>query len=386
MIRSDRPARLHRLADRELLSRIQFLVRRERAVTISILDHLNEITRRRLFLDLGYSSLFDYCVRGLEYSPSAAGRRIQSARCIHRYPEMLELLRTRELSLGVVALIAPILTDENRESIVARVRGRSYREVERIVCEYRPPGAFRDRVRPVRVVVREVKATAEAASVRNPAEGAALDVKSTNAPASVSASESRTDNRTTLEHDTAPPSFQAITPSAGSASATETKLLLQFLVSEACMKKFEEAKALLSHRCPGGSLGDVLEAVLSDYVNRHSPVARKQRRESRQRAVSPNAPADHSQRWECAAPGTRHIANDIRDAVFARDRGRCTYVARDGTRCGATHLLQIDHVQPRAAGGSNGLSNLRLLCAAHNRRAAERTLGAHTMTPFWPRE
>ncbi len=378
------PARLRALGNDELLSQVQLLVRRECVATIQILHHLNEIGRRRLFLDLGYSSLFDYCIRKLKYSPSAAGRRIQAARCIRRYPEVLELLRARELSLGTVALIAPILTDENHASVLARVRGRSYREIERVVAEYKPPVAFRDRVRPVRVAVSEPKPPAVAVSARvrdsmpaaspDPAPGSAADLHSL------------------ADDAVAPTTCRPITPGAGSVT-TETKLLLQFLVSEACMAKLNEARALLSHRCPGGSFGDVLDAVLSDYINRHSPAARKQRREARTATVIDSketttsgdvvvAASNHSRRREC----TRYIAADVRDEVFARDRNRCTYVARDGTRCGSTYALQVDHVRPYAIGGTNDPANLRLLCAAHNRHAGERTLGAQVMQRFWPRE
>ena len=34
-----------------------------------------EILEGRLFRELGYNSLFDYCIRHLKYSASAAGRR-----------------------------------------------------------------------------------------------------------------------------------------------------------------------------------------------------------------------------------------------------------------------------------------------------------------------
>lgn len=70
---------LEKLRDSELLRRIEVLVQDEHDATIQILHHLNEIERRRLDLDLGYSSLFDYCIQCLEYSPSAAGRRIQAS-------------------------------------------------------------------------------------------------------------------------------------------------------------------------------------------------------------------------------------------------------------------------------------------------------------------
>jgi hypothetical protein len=216
---ADAPGCIRSLSNDELLSRIQMLVRRERSVTITILHHLNEIGRRRLYLDLGYSSLFDYCVRKLKYSPSAAGRRIQSARCVRRYPRVLGLLRARELSLGAVALIAPILTDETHASILARVRGRSYREVERVVSEYKPPVAFRDRVRPVRVAVTGPGPSATIQSGPEPlAPGVSVVTREPMAtPESKTAAASVSAGAKQSEHATAPPSSHPSTPSAGSA-------------------------------------------------------------------------------------------------------------------------------------------------------------------------
>lgn len=174
--------------------------------------------------------------------------------------------------------------------------------------------------------------------------------------------------------------------------ATEPRLLLQFLATESCVKRLDETKALLSHRCPGGSLGDVIEIVLTEFVERHSPVLRQRRREARtaegSRGESGVSTDRHSRRRECDPSGTRtrHIPAKVRDEVFAKDEGRCTYVARDGTRCESRHALQVDHIHPYAAGGTNDATNLRLLCAAHNRHAAERALGAHVMKSFWPRQ
>jgi 5-methylcytosine-specific restriction endonuclease McrA len=62
----------------------------------------------------------------------------------------------------------------------------------------------------------------------------------------------------------------------------------------------------------------------------------------------------------------------VRDEVFSRDHGRCTYVGPDGRRCDATRGLQVDHVVPVAQGGGGEIGNLRLLCAQHNRLLAER--------------
>jgi 5-methylcytosine-specific restriction endonuclease McrA len=61
--------------------------------------------------------------------------------------------------------------------------------------------------------------------------------------------------------------------------------------------------------------------------------------------------------------------------VFVRDDGRCAFAGPDGTRCGSRYALQVDHVHPFALGGRHNASNLRLLCAQHNRLAAEKALG-----------
>jgi hypothetical protein len=54
--------------------------------------------------------------------------------------------------------------------------------------------------------------------------------------------------------------------------------------------------------------------------------------------------------------------------VFIRNDGACQYPV-DGGRsvCGRTHAVDIDHIRPRSEGGGSEISNLRVLCRAHNR-------------------
>ena len=50
------------LPDQVLLEQTRMLARHEQALQLSVLDHLREIDARRLYLRLGYSSLFDYTI------------------------------------------------------------------------------------------------------------------------------------------------------------------------------------------------------------------------------------------------------------------------------------------------------------------------------------
>jgi hypothetical protein len=71
--------RLGNLDDDELLGGLSALVARQNTLTADVLAHLAEVDERRLHLELGFPSLFAYCVESLGFSESAAGRRIAVA-------------------------------------------------------------------------------------------------------------------------------------------------------------------------------------------------------------------------------------------------------------------------------------------------------------------
>jgi 5-methylcytosine-specific restriction endonuclease McrA len=336
------PALLRKFNDADFIFQMEMLAGIEHRSTINMLHYLNDLERRKAFLDLGYSSVFDYCVRKIKYSSSQAGRRIQAARCCRRYPEFFALLRKREVCVTTLALIEPIITDDNKDEIVARVRGASRRAVERLLSEYRPPAALRDRIQYVQV---------PQPAPRN-VEAALLDRQCA----------------------------QAV-PAQHRDSVSTEKVFVQFLADDEFLKVFEEVQALV----PNGDekdFADVMKAALIEYRDRHSPAARHARRETKKREESPDS---RRREYEDVAT-SRHVPDDVRDEIFVRDSGQCTFVGWNGTRCQCKKGLQIDHIVPFAAGGTHDPSNLRLLCGAHNRLQAERTLGKRVMQPFWRQE
>ena len=81
------------------------LARHEQALQLSVLDHLREIDARRLYLRLGYSSLFDYTVRELHYTEAAAWRRIKAMRLCRETRGVRERLQDGSLNLSNAALL-----------------------------------------------------------------------------------------------------------------------------------------------------------------------------------------------------------------------------------------------------------------------------------------
>jgi hypothetical protein len=432
-----RPGALPGLSDRELLSRVRDLVARERAVTLEVLLHLIEVERRRLHLGLGYASMFEYCLRHLGYSSSAASRRIQAARCIRDYPEVYALLEKNEVNLITVSLAASILNESNAKDLLAKIRGKSQREVEAIVATYRPPVSMRDRAKPVCVAVPAPSAlrisstksehTPTAGSEKRPNTAAGGSAAGPPQAGSMMQTLLQAGTRTTADRPTAP-----------APTVLEEKFLVQFLASKRFMKKFERARALLSNKNGSLSYEAVLEAALDEFLKDHDPEQRKQRREERNEKTEARTESEGRvakktsgsrakggissvecgptegllcssvqagcgraddplfRRWIGGLPASRVPANDeepsrripaaLRDAVFARDKGRCTYIGSNGERCATRHHLQIDHIVPHAKGGTNALGNLRLLCERHNKLEAERVLGANTIRRFRRRE
>jgi 5-methylcytosine-specific restriction endonuclease McrA len=82
-----------------------------------------------------------------------------------------------------------------------------------------------------------------------------------------------------------------------------------------------------------------------------------------------------------ARPSTRqrHVSAQVKNAVWKRDGGQCTFVSDGGQRCGSRRLLELDHIEPVALGGRATVENMRLRCWAHNQLEAERVFGAEFM-------
>ncbi len=393
---------LSNLSDNVLLSRLHELVKNEKQTTLSILRHLAEVDRRDLYLAYGFSSLFDYCVGALGYSRSAAGRRIASARCLRRFPEVHDLLELGEVNLTTIGHVASILNDENRDLLLREIRGKTERQVESIVARYKPPVAYRDRVRPVRVTVPDLGPNS-----KNRCNSLILNSRSGSGNRS-NCGIVHPDGQgeqgpgggafgaTQREFAALAAPREKSPDTTGIAGHTEKRLLIQFLANEAFMTKLNEVKALLSNKIPGGTFEEVFEVLMNEFIDRHSPEKRTQRREKRQakkvEKKQQKRDTEKSNKKNVGGVDTddnkrsRHIPVKTRDAVFKRDDGRCTYVGRNGKRCGSTHGLQIDHIKPFAKGGSNTLSNLRLLCGRHNRHEAKRILGANAMNQYNRRE
>lgn len=385
---------INQLSDERLLAETQRAAAAERRSTTDLLALLLEVEQRGLHLAMGYSSLFTYCTRALRLSEQAAYSRITAARAVRRWPALtlLERLAGGGLTLSSLGLLAPHLTEENHESLVAAATHKSTRDVERLVACLHPQPDIAPSLRRVPAAKQQADADvgvplATAASVVAAAEGPTTDatarptggavaslVPLATTPSSLSSSvasssvASSSVPTSSARLPFAPPS-SAPPPSAPPRGRlvpiSARRYLLRVTIGQETHDKLQRARDLLRHVIPDGDPGTIIDRALtllveqaakSKYADRppdHTP--------HRTRGPVPSRPS--------GAESTRYVPAEVKRAVWTRDAGRCAFVGAAG-RCRETGFLEFHHVVPFAAGGPTDAVNLQLRCRAHNAHEA----------------
>ena len=335
-------ARISKLSDVDLVKNLHSLRETEHQATVQILLHLKEVERRGLHLTCGYPSLFEYC-RSLGYSEGGAMRRITAARCIRDFPEVYELLRDNKVNLSTISVFAPVLTEANSETLLGQVAKQSRRKVEEIVSPYLPRQSVKDK-------------------------------------------------DTVLGGGNALPSTAAGGGNYENGEESDVRYKLEFEVGKEFIEQLEQFKELCSRKFPEGmKLEGVFQMLMAEYLERHSPAKKVERREKRasRKAVLRDSEDsfDNPMLLTCSHdPNSRYVPKALREQVYVRDEGQCTYISENSIRCCARQYLEIDHIVPFAHGGTTELSNLRLLCTGHNLLEAEMKLGKEFMEQFYDQD
>lgn len=330
----------------QILVRLKKLNRNELALQAEFLRHMVKLQEERGYADLGFSSLFTLCTRGLGLSSPAAGVRVTVAHLAIRVPAVLNWLARGETNLTSLRLLAKALTVENAEEVLGKAKGLCTREVEALAAAYAPPEKKkRDIVRPFHP---EPEAGEEAARSNHVPEANKEGARSDHIP------------KPTKETETSPDKH--VPRLFPDPPLPQPDYRVSVTLSAKTMEKIERARALASARMKHGDWNELLDLVLDAFIAENDPSLKPARK------VEPKEPASHS----------RYIPRDARRKVWERDRGQCTFVSPvTGKRCQEKHHLQIDHIIPFARGGSStDPRNLRLLCRTHNLWRARRDFGS----------
>ena len=376
--------RLVGLKNSELLAGLSELVRRGNAITAEELAHLAEIEDRMLHLELGFPSLFAYCVEALGMSEGAAGRRVAAARVCRRFPEAFERVASGDLHLSALCALSPHLAAGNASELFAACSRKSRRQIEELIAARFPRPDVREQIRRLPARAHETAAGVEVDAARH----------------------------------------RELEP------LSVDRYGVHFTADAELRELIEQARALASHRLPKGDLASLMRLAFETFVReeekRRFAVGRKARavrgdvkpadaldtqraRDSRPptatRSGQPGGVLAPPTGKPCAPPGgasampasrfrkltpcarfwrtvkrSRYLSAAVTRSVYLRDRGRCSFVSADGRRCGARAFLQLDHVEPWAARGAPVAENILILCRGHNLLHARNCFGAKHLT------
>lgn len=352
---------LKTISNLELKSRLERLVHHERKLITLVLEHIAEVERRKLYLEWNFLSLYDYLTRGLKYSGSAAHRRVQAARALVQVPTIKKEIESGALNLTQIVQVQTAINHEQKthklvaietkKEIFAEISNRTTVETEKILDHHFESA-------PTRTIERHKHDDSVELTVRLPSE---------------------------------------------------------------LYKKMKRIRELCSHVIPNGEWTEVLEYMSDDILKRRDPLLKKNSMLVTTTRQSENAnsdsaslpinklpvsspakdantlsPAKDTSAWLSQPTLTttkniptkrenhvqstlplnqeasrftstvrRPIRSHVRRFIFQRDRN-CQYRNSDGSVCGSCYQLEIDHIQPKFAGGSDEPENLRLHCRTHN--------------------
>jgi 5-methylcytosine-specific restriction endonuclease McrA len=292
------------------------------------------------------------------------------------------MLRDGQLHLSGLALLAPLITPQNRDAVLRRATHQSKREIERLVVELSPRPDARSMMRKLpqtrRAEAGELQGIADGAPnaglelvpgaalelVPGTVGGQALDL----APGRVGDTPEQirgtaADMATELAPGTVGPQLPRSRP-AVVEPLSPARYKIQFTASEELHSKLERLTALMRSEVPDGDLAAIVEQAVTEKLERLEA----------KRFAKSQAPRQTVAKTE-TSPATRHIPAAVRRAVHERDGGRCRFVDELGRRCSEQHRLEFHHRHPFGMGGDHSPDNLSLLCSTHNRHLAEHDYG-----------
>lgn len=321
---------LQALADSELLSKIQSLAADERRITLELLHHLREMEARRLFAKMGYSSLFEYVVHELKYSTGTAHRRVSSMRLLRDLPEIEASIESGKLNLCNLSQAQRFfrqeekangekVSAEKKREVIDQLEGQSARQAQSILASMSPQPLPKEKERFV--------------------DG---------------------------EH-----------------------VVVSLVLSLELKEKLEQVMAMMPNAQDEGSYAKLIERMADFYISKKDPARKTPKEVKAEKKPEDQNPLPTLETVAESQIPQPEVHNEvpvpaaIRREVFRRDQSQCTFVCREsGRRCDSKYRLQIEHLKPRALGGSNQPENLTVRCFTHNQLSAIQTFGAKKMGEF----
>ncbi len=248
------------LSKEALASRLSTLLGTERRILVEFLQHLSEFDRREAYLEMGYGSLFDYCVKKLHLSKGSAYRRSIGSKLISTFPQIADYLADGRICLSTLVVLNKCLNAENVDTILAQAIYKTKEEAEIIVARYSAPVALprKESVRKVsspKVVVLEVCKKEEEVQVSDLSSAAQTDKTQPTVTTTVG---HEGKDRSAIDGEKVICAFVSRQKPDEIKAISEDLRVLKVTVSKEFIEELKHIRELLSHKVRDGNFEDVL--------------------------------------------------------------------------------------------------------------------------------
>ncbi len=133
---------IQKLTNSELHQTLQNLARQEREILSQVLEHIAEVDRRRLYLEMAYPSLFEYLTSHLQYSAGSAQRRIDAARLLKDVPDLTGKLEAGQVNLSQISLVQKTIRQKKvqvsraeKQQLIQALEGKTFPDSQVLVAQ-----------------------------------------------------------------------------------------------------------------------------------------------------------------------------------------------------------------------------------------------------------
>ena len=233
----------------------------DRATSALLLAHIAEVDSRQLYLPAGHSSMYSYCVNELLFSEDAAYKRITAARIARQFTAVFPAVADGRLNLNSIVLLAPHLTPENADELLAAASNQRRSALELLIAQRFPRPDLPTDITPL-----------------SPAPPTQLDTLALPNPADTDPPSIPTEQNHSMElaarrvasgvfvTPTTPPPTP--TPLSKIAPLSPERFGLQLTIAKSTHDKLRHAQALLRHQIPSGDVAQVLDRALDALIEK----------------------------------------------------------------------------------------------------------------------
>ena len=132
-----------------------------------LLSVLMEMRSNRVFVELNYTGIFDYCERALRLSPSQSYYFKSVAEKAEEVPSLKTAVTNGSISLSQARRIVPVVTRENQMEWLEKAKKLSQKELEKEVTAVNPKAQVREKIKAVAVGVSELRVSVESETEEN---------------------------------------------------------------------------------------------------------------------------------------------------------------------------------------------------------------------------